>query len=139
MSPQMDHYCLGNNVPNTEQRLRLGPATGELKTRVTFHFGFLHVASLFTLAHIFREYRLQSSPSTPPPDTQPQLCFETSLLPLHGGPSSWLRKTLVSDACLETHPFQKTRVCLSKHCSYHLLESWREGVSILLVETYALT
>lgn len=65
MSPQMDPYCLGNNVPNIEQRLRLGPATGELKSRVTYRFGFLHVASLFTLAHIFRDYRLQSSPTHP--------------------------------------------------------------------------
>lgn len=50
---KMDHCCLGNNVPNTEQRLCLGPATGELKPRVKFHVGFLHAASLFTLAHIF--------------------------------------------------------------------------------------
>lgn len=59
--PEMDHWCLGNNVPTIEQRPCLGPATRELKGRFKFRFGFLHVASLFALAHIFGDYSVQTA------------------------------------------------------------------------------
>lgn len=102
MSPQMDHYCLGNNVPNIEQRLRLGPATGELKSRITYRFGFLHVASLFTLAHIFREYRLQSSPHPTPWHTTAALFWNVSSSTI-----AWWTFLLVEENSLLVLPVRK--------------------------------
>lgn len=107
--------------------------------RVKFHLGFLHVASLFTLAHIFGECRRQTSPCPTPWHTS-QLCSGTFLpLPFHGGPSYWLKETLCL-WCLFGNAFLPKKKNL-EHISINTahITLWREGISILGVEIYGLT
>lgn len=91
--------------------------------RVKFCFGFLHVASLLTLAHTFGEYRLQTSSHPIPFHTN-----HSSVLKLLSRYAcmvnllvSW-GKCFAGGACLETHFLQSTWGHLNNHCSHHPME-----------------
>lgn len=92
--PRMDHCHLRIHVPNIEQRRCLGFSTGALKPRVTFHFEFLHVASLFFQLIFWENEDCKPLPISPLGRTL-QLCLETSIfLPLQDEASFYLQKLL---------------------------------------------